>query len=408
MTQLNILKLADKNRIKIFIIAYIITVSVLALATIYFLNYSSTLKSYALTLYASEKKLKSDLGTKLAELNQTKNELDALKSDDQFVRNNNLQKEIDSIQKTYKQSVITYEDLIKLREQTTKTQALDKLYSQVITDLSKRDYVSGSAHLDSLQSGITKLRSEVTAAFTIPANVAANNTAPGSGYSRQKVTTDFGEFLVDIVAADLNSTRVIVDTASDSDCRDNCPVLPLGDYAGRSGAFAAINGPYFCPASYPSCAGKTNTFDTLIMNKKKTYFNSDNNVYSSVPAVIFSGSSGRFVGASSEWGRDTGPDSVIAAQPMLLSGGNVVFGGDSEIKRAGAGSRSFIGTKGSTVYIGVVHNANVAQVARILKTMGIEYALNLDSGGSTALMSGGKYVVGPGRALPLGILLVRK
>jgi exopolysaccharide biosynthesis protein len=143
------------------------------------------------------------------------------------------------------------------------------------------------------------------------------------------------------------------------------------------------------------------------MNKNITYFNSDNNIYSTVPAVIFSGSGARFVGHSSEWGRDTSVDSVIAAQPMLLSGGNVVYGGDDEAKRAGAGSRSFIGTKGNTVYIGVVHNANVAQVARVLKTMGLENALNLDSGGSTALWYGG-YKVGPGRATPFGILFVRK
>lgn len=209
------------------------------------------------------------------------------------------------------------------------------------------------------------------------------------------------------LAADLGSTRVIVDTASDSDCRDNCPVMALGDYVGRSGAFAGINGSYFCPASYPSCAGKTNSFDTLLMNKNKHYFNSDNNIYSTVPAVIFQGGSVRYVGQSLEWGRDTGVDGVIANQPLLVSGGNVVFGGDDEVKRAGAGSRSFVGSSGSTVYIGVVHGVNAAQMARVLKTMGVQNALNLDSGGSTALWSGG-YKVGPGRAIPNAILFVRK
>lgn len=217
-----------------------------------------------------------------------------------------------------------------------------------------------------------------------------------------------GHTLVDVVAADLNSARVVVDTASDGTCGNDCPVASLGDFAARSGAFAAINGPYFCPASYPSCAGKTNSFDTLIMNKNKVYFNSDNNVFSSVPAVIFSGSSAWYVGQSLQWGRDTGVDAVIAAQPMLLSDGNVVYGGDNEAKRAGKGSRSFIGSTGSTVYIGVVHNANVAEVARVLKTMGVQNALNLDSGGSTALWSGGNYLVGPGRSTPFGILLLRK
>jgi exopolysaccharide biosynthesis protein len=168
-----------------------------------------------------------------------------------------------------------------------------------------------------------------------------------------------------------------------------------------------VNGSYFCPADYPSCAGKKNSFDTLLMNKNKVYFNSDNNKYSTVPAVIFGNGFVRFVGQSLDWGRDTSIDSMIAMQPLLVSGGGVVFGGNSDPKEGAAGSRSFIGNKGNTVYIGVVHNATVAQSARVLKTMGMDNALNLDDGGSAALWMGG-YKVGPGRALPNVVLFVKK
>lgn len=343
-----------------------------------------------------------------ANIKKIESDYNKLKNEDQRVRNNTLEDEIKNIQKTYKDAVSTYEDLLKLRDQNVKIPELEKDLASVLKSLSDRDYSSASAKLTALHKSIDKKNAEIAAAFVIPANVPENNTPPGAGYSRQSVNSEVGSFLVDIVAADLNNVRVVVDTASDGTCGNDCPVEALGTYAARSGAFAGINGPYFCPASYPGCAGKTNSFDTLLMNKNKTYFNSDNNVYSTVPAVIFSGSSARFVGQSLEWGRDTGVDSVIASQPMLLSGGNVVYGGDDEVKRAGKGSRSFIGTKGSTVYIGVVHNANVAEVARVLKAMGLEYALNLDSGGSTALWSGGRYIVGPGRSTPFGILFVNK
>lgn len=143
------------------------------------------------------------------------------------------------------------------------------------------------------------------------------------------------------------------------------------------------------------------------MNKNKVYFNSDNNVYSTVPAVIFLSGSMRFVGRSLDWGRDTSPDGVLAMQPLLVSGGTVVFGGDGDPKKGSKGNRSFVGNKGTTAYIGVVHNATVAEVARVLKEMGLENALNLDNGGSTALWSGG-YKVGPGRNIPNAILFVRK
>ncbi|OGE32750.1 hypothetical protein A3C99_00470 [Candidatus Daviesbacteria bacterium RIFCSPHIGHO2_02_FULL_37_9] len=216
-----------------------------------------------------------------------------------------------------------------------------------------------------------------------------------------------GSYLVSIISADLNSTRVIVDTASGEDCSNACPTLPLGEYVSRNGAFAGVNGSYFCPEAYPSCAGKTNSFDTLLMNKNKVYFNSDNNVFSTVPAIIFSGNSGRIVGASSEWGRDTSVDTVIANHPALVMGGNVSFGGNDDPKQGSKGNRSFVGFTDSTVYIGVVHNATVAESARVLAAMGVQNALNLDSGGSTALWSGG-YKVGPGRNIANAVLLVGK
>ena len=338
-------------------------------------------------------------------------ELDTVKAEDQFKKNQELMTEIKNIQTTYKDTAAAYNDLLSLKEDATvkQTEALDKDFAQTIVYLSQRNYASASTRLAQLKSGIATQRAAlavVTAA--IPANVTTNNAPPGSGYSRQAVENEFGKFLVDIIAADLNSTRVVVETASGGDCGDNCPVDSLGSFVGKAGGFAGINGPYFCPAEYPSCAGKTNSFDTLLMNKNKTYFNSDNNVYSSVPAFIFQGGSARLVGASSEWGRDTGPDSVIASQPMLLSGGEVRFGGDGDPKKGSRGNRSFIGTKGNTVYIGVVRNATVAEVARVLKTMGLDSALNLDSGGSTAMMANGKYIAGPGRNTPFGIVLVRK
>jgi hypothetical protein len=339
----------------------------------------------------------------------TSSELTAVKSEDQFKKNQELMTEIKNIQTTYKDAVTAYNDLLKLKEDTSKTQSLDATFALALSQLSQRNYASASTQIATLKRNISTQRAALDAAAGgVPDSLVVKNSALGAGYSRQAVENEFGKFQVDVVAADLGSTRVVVETASAGDCGNNCPVDSLSSFVSRAGGYAGINGPYFCPAEYPSCAGKTNSFDTLLMNRNKVYFNSDNNVYSSVPAVIFQGGSARFVGASSEWGRDTGPDSVIAAQPLLLSGGEVRFGGDGDPKKGSRGSRAFIGTKGNTVYIGVVRNATVAEVARVLKTMGLDNALNLDSGGSTAMMANGKYVAGPGRNTPFGIVLVRK
>jgi hypothetical protein len=358
------------------------------------------------------------LSTQAAELEKQKisaeKAFNELKKQDQVKRNDDLEKEIESIQKTYTQAVSDYEKLLQLKEKNAKLdKKYDELFAKSLRFLGDKNYASAGAVLNDLRNQMQKEEDKIAASFNIPANVPASNnapasnSAPGGGYSRQKVNAGIGEYLVDIIAADLGSTRVIVDTASEGDCHDNCPVLSLGDYVTRNGAYAGINGSYFCPASYPQCAGKTNSFDTLLMNKNKKYFNSDNNVYSTVPAVIFQGGSIRFVGQSLEWGRDTGIDGMIANQPLVLSGGNVTFGGDGDPKKGSKGSRSFVGSKGNTVYIGVVHNATVAEVGHVLKALGLEYGLNLDSGGSTALWYNG-YKAGPGRNIPNAILFVRK
>jgi hypothetical protein len=331
-----------------------------------------------------------------------------------------LKNQLDSVKKEFEDlknhAATAYEQLVEIKLKSKNTAEYDKTYAASLKLLADRKYTEAQTKIDELKNKIKDENSKLAAAAAataaqaakIPDTAPANNSAPGSGHSRQKVHSEVGDFIVDIVAADLGSHKVIADTASGGDCRDNCPVMPLANYVARNGAVAGINGPYFCPASYPSCAGKTNSFDTLLLNKDKKYFNSDNNVYSVVPAIIFSGSSVRVVSRSLEWGRDTSPDSVIANYPLLTMGGQVVGFSTEDQKLTARGPRSFLGHKGSTAYMGFVHNANIYEAAKVVQALGIENAIHLDDGGSTALWHGGGYKLGPGRELPVGILFVRR
>lgn len=376
-----------------------------------------TLISAGLLVYLGSSKL-SNLKTSLNNLVSQKNDLSArltssldelnnLKNQDQFVVNQQLKTEIKNIHDVYLKTVNSYESVLSLKDLGVKNVKLDELIAQALKFLADKNYASADASLKKLDNLISQEKSKLIPVVKVDQSVAQSNTPPGSGYQRQRVSVDGSEFIVDIVSADLNSTRVIVDSASDSTCTNDCPVMALGDYVSRSSAFAGVNGSYFCPSTYPQCAGKTNSFDTLLMNKNKVYFNSDNNVYSTVPAVIFTGSSARFVQKSLEWGRDTSIDAVIANQPLLILNNSIVFGGDSDAKHSNKGGRSFVGASGSTVYIGVVRNATVAESAKVLHVLGVQNALNLDDGGSTALWSGG-YKIGPGRNIPNAVLFVKK
>lgn len=360
----------------------------------------SMLEVLSLELGKENESLKTQLAENLLKLSE-------LESQDQYKINLELKSKINNIESTYTKAVSVYEELLKLKESTSNTSTLDKDFTAAIVLLANQNYEDALKSLNSLSTKIADAQAKVVASFSIPATVPVNNSPPGSGYSRQSVNTDIGQYMVSLVAGDLGSTKVIVDTASTSTCTNDCPVLPLSEYVARNGAYAGINGSYFCPADYPSCAGKTNSFDTLLMNKDKVYFNSDNNIYSVVPVVVFATGSVNFVAQSSQVGRDTNIDSMIANQPLLVHGGNITFGGDGDPKKGSKSGRSFVANRGNTIYIGVVHNATVAESAIVLKAMGMDNALNLDSGGSTALWSGG-YKVGPGRNLPNVILFLRR
>ena len=386
-------------------------------STVYFISLTNSQTSRINAQTIEKTNINSQLKNTNSLLQSTQKAFVYLKNQDQYKINQKLNSDLDKTHADFTALIKNFEDIQDLKVLKQKTDPLDALYVSIVKDLSDLKYASAEGEISSLSGQIKKINDDLAAAAAAAAAAkiatepngpaATSNSAPGSGFSYQSVKTDVGDFTISIIAADLGSTRVIVDTASDSTCANNCPVMSLSDYVSRSGAYAGVNGSYFCPDSYPSCAGKTNSFDTLLMNKNKHYFNSDNNVYSTVPVAVFGSGFARFIGQSSGWGRDTGVDGVIANQPMLLSGGNIAFGGNDDPKQGSKGSRSFVGNKGSTVYIGVIYNTTVAEMAHVLKSLGLENALNLDSGGSTALWYGG-YKAGPGRNLPNVILFVKK
>ncbi|HSX40149.1 MAG TPA: hypothetical protein VLF68_00905 [Candidatus Saccharimonadales bacterium] len=269
-----------------------------------------------------------------------------LQNQDQYKINQSLKDQIQKTHDDYTKTITLYQQILDLRAQKQDTKKLDELYGAAVKELADLKYASAESTLADLNKQIDSANASFLAATVeTTVNAPQSNSAPSSGFSLQQVSSDVGTFPIAIISADLNSTRVIVDTASDSDCSNNCPVLSLGDYVSRNGAYAGINGSFFCPADYPSCAGKVNSFDTLLMNKNKKYFNSDNNIYSSVPLVYFSGNSMGVRGASSQWGRDTGVDAVIAMQPLLLSSGNIAYGGGGSDKFGAKGLRSLSATK---------------------------------------------------------------
>jgi exopolysaccharide biosynthesis protein len=99
---------------------------------------------------------------------------------------------------------------------------------------------------------------------------------------------------------------------------------------------------------------------------------------------------------------------ALSSSPIMVEQGNNVLNlNHLDTKQATVKSyRGFIGWKGRTITLGIVRGATVIDSAAVAAAMGLDYAVNLDGGGSTAMIQNGSYVLGPGRNLPNAILLV--
>jgi hypothetical protein len=228
---------------------------------------------------------------------------------------------------------------------------------------------------------------------------------PGSGYSNITVSTTRGNFSISIVSIDMTGVRMITDTANENDCGSDCPVMPLADYISKNGAFAGINGSYFCPPDYADCAGKKNSFDYPVFNTRlgrwinaeKLFWNDRSMIYQEGGQMRFrrdakSGASG---------------SAAIVNAPGLVEGSNVIVESfPLTSTQRSKGTRGGIGIRGNTVYLVIARSADVIDFAHIFKSLGATDALNLDGGGSTALWFGG-YKAGPGRLLPNAVLFAR-
>lgn len=328
-------------------------------------------------------------------------ELETLKLEDQRVKNASLSAEIVNIERVYREGSKLFEDRADLVIMIGKISTVDKELAKFLSLLGQKKWGDADVQAKKVRGEIDKIIAANVPKVPAIANAASSNSLPGSGYSRQKVSTSRGEFVISMVTAP--GARVVIETAGDSDCADNCPTKSLAEHIASSGGFAGINGAYFCPPDYAKCQGKVNSFDTLAVNgRTKAVLNRANNVYSTVPLVASYGNKLSFYDQTVQWGVDTSSGGGLANYPRLVRDGGVATTDDS-----GKGVRGFIGQKDNAIVIGHVYAASYGDTAEVLKTLGLQNAMNLDGGGSSALWIDGSYKVGPGRSLPTAVVLVR-
>lgn len=237
-------------------------------------------------------------------------------------------------------------------------------------------------------------------------------------YEQRTVATRNGNFTAHIVELDRDAYSMKTVVREDSDCEGGCNAATLADYVNELGGVVGINGTYFCPPDYGYCASKTYSFlppvydtdsdtminaDTMIFHNRPMvaqtqdgdlhYFHRDDNFGATLDA--FESTQGVVNGVMGSW-------------PSLVENGSSVLSGEpQESAFNNRGLRGGIGWDDESIYLVNVSGATMDDLSAVFEALSVDFAMNLDGGGSSALIYNNEYKVGPGRLLPNAIVFVK-
>lgn len=234
-----------------------------------------------------------------------------------------------------------------------------------------------------------------------------------NSYKRQTVVTTLGNFSVDVVTIDTRNPKLKIKTlaAMTDPCQRNCPAWSLAQFYEVGKGFAAINGTYFDT----SVEKKNYYFFPIFDSLKRVFVNEDQLKYwTTGPVMAFDINNGfhyfkdsrEFKGVSDFESRFGPVQAVIGNKPRLIENGQnfLIEWEVDEKQKTFKTLRNAIGYKDGLVYLVIARSATVPDLAEIMKALGVEYAINLDGGGSSVLLYDGEYLVGPGRNIPNAIV----
>ena len=264
---------------------------------------------------------------------------------------------------------------------------------------------------------------DITAAapYDRAAETAAAPTIEGaleSTFATRTVMTTRGNFDVEVVTLQKSRFTMITDTAETSACTNGCAVRSLADYATSNDATIGINGTYFCPTEYPDCAGKTNTFLAPFFNSAARVMQNASSLIVHKGPMLAEATDGRtfFFHRTADFGSSVSAfesahqatlGAAISNYPSLVENGIVIVESEERLAETNPtvkGLRGGIGMNDQNFFLVIAHAATVTDLAYVMQTLGAQDALNLDGGGSAALLYDSAYKVGPGRQLPNAIL----
>lgn len=236
-----------------------------------------------------------------------------------------------------------------------------------------------------------------------------------SKYEHKKIDANGTLFTIDMVTIDMSNPnlKIISATADKQDCESACQARALDGYVLENNAFAGINGTYF--ESYNK-AKLNYYFYPVYDTKEGILINEDQLKYWTTGPIFvwdvnnkfyYFKDSREFTGVKAfEEKNNVKIQAALGNKPRLIENGmNLLIEWDIDAKQRDVKLvRNAIGIKDNLIYLVVAQFATVPDLANIMKTIGVDYSLNLDGGYSATLWYNDEYMVGPGRNVPNAIV----
>jgi hypothetical protein len=243
-----------------------------------------------------------------------------------------------------------------------------------------------------------------------------------SRYEHTTVAAKSGEFVIDLVTIDLAKPFLRISTEvaepypspSRDKNKDSFGAQSLAKYVLSENGFAGINGTYFCAGS--GCGSANYYFYPVYDTKTGLLINeSELKYWTTGPIMVFDENNKFYYFKDSREFKSVADfektfkakiQAAIGNKPRLIEKGmNLLIDWDIDEKQKTAKLlRNALGYKDNKIYLAVARNATVPDLADIMQALGMEYAVNLDGGYSSALWYNDEYMVWPGRDIPNAIV----
>ncbi|MDD4466825.1 MAG: phosphodiester glycosidase family protein, partial [Patescibacteria group bacterium] len=232
-----------------------------------------------------------------------------------------------------------------------------------------------------------------------------------------------GSFLTTILKIGLRepNLKVLTLAAEPRTCPEGvCAAKPLKAFLEAGQGFAAINGSYFC--SNDDCGGFNSYFSPLYESRWELMINRDKmSLPTTGPIAVIDNTNHwhyfkdvRDFVSPENFQAITGQNvsAALSNQPRILENGkNILDASKLTATQKIRSTRQALAYKDAprhrnqgNLYLISLSNATLEDLAAVLEKLHFDNALNLDGGGSAALIYENEFLVGPGRDIPNAIV----